>query len=214
MKTCNVGDGVSVNCTDGFGGTATVVDVRNSPGSRYKVQMNDKNPHEPFWAHDFEIEGLEPVMTRDDVIRSTAAHIRRVGELMVGCSGKLCQRAVAHDKSKWHEHEWRDFEKATPQLAELTYGSDEYKAALKSIQPALKHHYANNSHHPEHHPDGVDGMTLLDLVEMLCDWKAATERHNDGSIAKSLDHNRERFKIGPQLEAILRNTARAEGWIT
>lgn len=152
-------------------------------------------------------------MTRDDVIRSTAAHIRRVGELLVAQANDLCQRAVIHDASKWSQEEWPAFEEATPKLAGMTYGSDEYKAALASIQPALKHHYAANSHHPEFHPDGIDGMTLADLMEMLCDWKAATERHNDGSIAKSLEHNKGRFGIEPQLLRILENTARANGWI-
>lgn len=153
-------------------------------------------------------------MTRDDVIRSTAAHIRRVGELLTDCTANLNRRAVVHDASKWSPEEWPAFEAATPQLAGITYGSEEYKAALRSIGPAIKHHNAANSHHPEHHTDGIDGMTLLDLIEMMCDWKAATERHDNGSIARSLDHNRERFKIGPQLERILRNTATAAGWIS
>ena len=32
----------------------------------------------------------------------------------------------------------------------LTYGSDEYKACLTEMKPALDHHYAANRHHPEH----------------------------------------------------------------
>lgn len=58
----------------------------------------------------------------------------------------------------------------------------------------------------------IDGMSLLDLVEMFCDWKAATERHADGSIAKSIEINRERFKISEQLTGILRNTSKEMGW--
>lgn len=60
---------------------------------------------------------------------------------------------------------------------------------------------------------GIEGMNLLDVLEMLCDWKAATERHTDGSIARSFDINRERFGITPQLEAVLKNTARSLGWM-
>ena len=59
---------------------------------------------------------------------------------------------------------------------------------------------------------GVDGMSLLDVIEMLCDWKAAGERHADGSIDRSLKVNRERFKISDQLHAILENTVRELGW--
>jgi hypothetical protein len=50
-------------------------------------------------------------------------------------------------------------------------------------------------------------MSLIDLLEMICDWKAATLRHNDGNIQRSITINKERFKYGDELEAILRNTA-------
>lgn len=151
-------------------------------------------------------------MTRDDVIRSTAAHIRRVGELMVKASSELAMRAVVHDASKWSPDEWPDFERQTPILAGLTYGSDEYKAACKALGPALKMHYERNSHHPEFYETGIGGMTLLDLVEMLCDWKAASERHDNGDILQSLAHNAKRFQIDPQLHAILYRTIGAFGW--
>ena len=49
-------------------------------------------------------------------------------------------------------------------------------------------------------------MNLFDLLEMLVDWKAATERHTDGSIEKSLVINKTRFNISSELSAILNNT--------
>ena len=36
----------------------------------------------------------------------------------------------------------------TDNLANIEYGSDEYKAELEALKPALDHHYAVNSHHP------------------------------------------------------------------
>jgi hypothetical protein len=50
-------------------------------------------------------------------------------------------------------------------------------------------------------------MNLVDLVEMLCDWKASSTRHNDGNIRKSIEINAERFGINQQLVKILENTA-------
>jgi hypothetical protein len=50
-------------------------------------------------------------------------------------------------------------------------------------------------------------MNLIDLVEMLCDWKAASERHNDGNIKKSIEINTARFGLSWQLAKILENTA-------
>jgi len=79
---------------------------------------------------------------------------------------------------------------------------------LEELEPALEHHYAHNSHHPEHYEHGVAGMTLADVVEMLVDWKAASERHDDDQdIYDSIEHNAGRFDLSDQLTQILRNTA-------
>ena len=53
---------------------------------------------------------------------------------------------------------------------------------------------------------GVEGMNLIDLLEMLCDWKAATMRHNDGDINRSIELNTSRFNLSPQLVSIFKNT--------
>jgi hypothetical protein len=116
-------------------------------------------------------------------------------------------RGHFHDQSKLTSPEVEVFDRVTEKLAGLTYGSDEYKASLAEMGPALQHHYANNRHHPEHFTDGVAGMNLIDLVEMFCDWVAATRRHNDGDINKSITLNAERFSLDPQLVHVLRNTA-------
>jgi len=55
---------------------------------------------------------------------------------------------------------------------------------------------------------GIDRMTLIDIIEMLCDWKAATLRHDNGDIIKSIEINRKRFKISDQLANILINTVK------
>lgn len=212
--TIKIGSMVVWNCIEGFGGRALVVGERepapSSIASRWMVRMVDGS-HPDTWALDGELTEVE--MTRDDVVRATADHIRRVGGYLIHCAHDLTKRAVVHDASKWSEREWPGFADATPQLAGLTYGSDEYKAALRKIDPSIKAHYAVNDHHPEHHASGIDGMSLFDLIEMLCDWKAAGERHANGSMLRSFEVNRDRFKISPQLEAVMRNTADAMGWL-
>jgi hypothetical protein len=49
-------------------------------------------------------------------------------------------------------------------------------------------------------------MNLIDLIEMLCDWKAATLRHKNGDIYESLEINSKRFKYDKQLKNIFKNT--------
>jgi len=71
----------------------------------------------------------------------------------------------------------------------------------------LDHHYAFNRHHPECHLNGMKDMNLLDIVEMLCDWKAATMRHADGDLRKSIEINQGRFGYSDDLKRILHNTA-------
>lgn len=52
----------------------------------------------------------------------------------------------------------------------------------------------------------IRGMNLISLLEMLCDWKAATLRHNDGDILKSIEINQRRFGYSDELKQILLNT--------
>lgn len=142
----------------------------------------------------------------------TIRHIDRVRELLGIVRKALQDRGFQHDKSKFAPEEKEVFDRVTPRLKGMTYGSDEYKASLAEMKPALDHHYANNSHHPEHYPNGINGMSLLDLVEMFCDWKAATERHADGSLEKSIQINRKRFEMSDQLAEIFENTRRELHW--
>lgn len=52
----------------------------------------------------------------------------------------------------------------------------------------------------------VNGMNLIDVLEMVCDWKAANLRHNDGNIYHSVEINTKRFGLSPQLVSLILNT--------
>lgn len=143
----------------------------------------------------------------------TLQHSRRVDELLLQLVSDIQARITKHDLSKMQQPELPIFDEYSPKLKGTTYGSPEYWEYLGHMEVALQHHYANNRHHPEHFVNGVDGMTLVDLIEMLCDWKAATERHDDGDLSTSLDIQKERFGLTYQLVSILRNTATEAGWI-
>lgn len=138
----------------------------------------------------------------------TWTHINRVQYYINIFVKELIDRALNHDQSKLKSPEVEAFTEVTPILKHLTYGSPEYIENTNKLGDALKHHYAKNRHHPQHFKNGVDDMNLLDLVKMFCDWKAATERHNDGNIRKSIQINadRNKYNINPQLVKILENT--------
>ena len=152
--------------------------------------------------------GLENKMTIAECQVETQKHIELVRKFIRLFTDKLTTRGVDHDRLKLKSPEVEIFTEFTPKLANTTYGSEEYKEFLEQMKPALEHHYANYRHHPEHFVDGVNDMNLIDLVEMICDWKASTLRHNNGNLLKSIEINAQRFGMSEQLTQILINTAK------
>lgn len=151
-----------------------------------------------------EIESDKTVIGKLETIK----HIHAVRALLSAMIEELDNRARNHDQSKLESPEKEIFGEHTPELAKTEYNSPEYKALLEKVKPAIDHHYANNRHHPEHWPKGINDMTLIDLVEMLCDWKAATQRNKNGNIRTSIDKNKDRFNMSEQLVQIFHNTVR------
>lgn len=143
----------------------------------------------------------------------TYAHIATVREYMLKIVHNLMMRGHDHDLSKLEEPELSVFNVATPKLKALTYDSPEYKASLAEMGEGLNHHYDVNDHHPEHFPNGIRDMDLMQITEMLCDWKAATLRHTDGDLGRSISQNAVRFGYGHEVAQLLRNTAKNMGWL-
>jgi hypothetical protein len=146
----------------------------------------------------------------DEERESTQAHCTMVGDIMKCVANIVVARGKVHDKSKFSDEELPYFAQAT-NLKKLPYGSKQYNDQLSIgsvLRPALDHHYANNRHHPEYHEDGIPGMNLVDLVEMMSDWLAAGMRHGPGhNIFNSINVNRMRFKIPRGMARIMWNTA-------
>lgn len=111
----------------------------------------------------------ENVLTTAECNIETQKHIENVRKFIRFITDNLTQRGVDHDASKTTSPEVELFAQYTKKLASLNYGSDEYKASLEALKPALDHHYANNRHHPEHFVNGINDMNLIDIVEMICD---------------------------------------------
>lgn len=160
----------------------------------------------------------------------TLEHIEKVRGYIADVTRRLTILADEHDASKLVSPELEAFNKATPLLQHLEYGTPEYKQSLKDLGPALEHHYENNPHHPEYWIHGVRDMSLLYLIEMLCDWKAASERmrkptpaaegrppvpdYVDDDFVASIRLNKERFDFSDELCEILVQTARELGFVS
>lgn len=143
-----------------------------------------------------------------DSTKDTKKHIAKVKQYVYACADTLYERGELHDWDKIEDPVEKElFDEYTPKLANCTYGSDEYKSFLDGLKPALDRHYANNRHHPEHFKNGMRDMNLIDMIELICDWKASSERHDDGDIFKSIEMNQERFSYSDDVKDLLRNTA-------
>jgi len=136
----------------------------------------------------------------------TYKHIQTVQKYMTIVINDLLKRQLVHDQSKLMSPEVELFDEYTPKMKDCVYGSDQYKEFLERLKPALDHHYTNNSHHPEYEKNGIKGMNLISLIELLCDWLAATKRHSTGNIRKSIEINQERFGYSDELKQIFLNT--------
>ena len=119
---------------------------------------------------------------------------------------EIHKRCLTHDQSKLLTPEVELFTANVERLAFVEFGRDEYLQALRDLRPALEHHYAHNRHHPEHFERGVYGMTLIDLMEMYCDWLASSLRTKGGDIYRSFEVTKDRFGLTDDLIEVLVNT--------
>ena len=144
-----------------------------------------------------------------EFIKDLVQHKQWVAENMQVAANDLFRRAAIHDNSKFEPEEFEPYEEAFPNLQKYAYGTEELRAELRKIKPAIHHHFSVNRHHPEYFGEtGINGMNLIDVLEMVCDWMAASKRSQTG-IAKGLEINKERYGISDQLFEIIKHTVDA-----
>lgn len=137
----------------------------------------------------------------------TYAHKEIVQKLMTNyVIPELSRRAIEHDDTKLSSPEKECYDKYIPMLKNAKYGSDEYEDIRQRMsEEGLEHHYSSNRHHPEHFENGINDMTVIDLVEMIIDWIAASQRSDTGFL-KGLETNAQEYGIPTMLKDIIANT--------
>jgi len=147
-----------------------------------------------------------------EVLCDTILHIGEVQEALEVIAGELRQRGLAHDRTKLQELEFDTFVETRPKFRKANYGTPEYQECVELARPAVDHHYQNNRHHTGFHENGVNDMNLIDVIEMVCDWKAAARRSPDKTLEDTLEYAFKKYQIGEQLAGIIKQTLRALGW--
>lgn len=143
-----------------------------------------------------------------DSTDATLKHIGAVQDLGGLVIKDFVRRLGRHDHSKLLPPEKACFDEISVRLRATPYGSPGYRETLAEFKPALEHHQTLNDHHPEAFADGIHGMNLLQLLELCCDWIAASRRHLDGDVLQSLVISQERFGMTDAEVALVERTIR------
>ena len=148
-----------------------------------------------------------------DFLCDIILHVGEVQENIEEFTSELKKRGLAHDRTKFLALEFDAFVSTREDFKRANYGSEEYKRCVDEAHGAVVHHHENNRHHTHYHKNGIDDMNMIDIIEMVCDWKAASRRSPDMDFAGSIDHAFKKYGVGKQLGRILKNTFEQLGWI-
>ena len=96
-------------------------------------------------------------------------------------------RLAKHDNSKYSKEEFDGYRiKLYPTEEEQLSAFDK-----DSFDKAIKHHYAHNTHHPQHYVNS-DGsrrdMPVEDVYEMILDWMANMYFYTGDPIVGTIEH--------------------------
>lgn len=136
---------------------------------------------------------------------SVREHVHNVEKKLLKLIQILTKRAGEHDKSKLTPPEcygWDLMDKEP----KYPYGSPEYFEKMQRYNYVFKHHYSVNSHHPEHYPQGVLDMDLIDMCEMLCDWLSYKDSFTRKEGIEVIIKQCQRFNVPPEIELMLIHT--------
>lgn len=134
-----------------------------------------------------ELLALATIMRHRDALRLNAQRLIH----------ELERRSLAHDLSKLSTDEIEGFVRINRAAREHAYGSEEYVESMrreKAPTGCITLHLSRNSHHPEFHENDRD-MGWLDIIEMVLDWKAASDTYGKNTLRDGLAVHRERFEF-------------------
>ena len=148
------------------------------------------------------------------LLRSIIAHRAHLASTMGQIRAMIDRRIDEHDLSKLNDDEFAGFARINRVAREHKFGSPEYAEAMQREKPTLDLHFSRNRHHAERPglmglkaeearglPDDATywearnaaNMTWLDIVEMVCDWRAAQLGYGDNgrTWAENVEKNLE-----------------------
>lgn len=192
-------------------GRNSVHNVPEETIKKMKEQWEDI-PGEIFYESSGGCLGTKSGVSYYEIHESLNDHKKKIRNILDSIADNLNIRAIDHDESKFSPEELPIFLEAWPLLKEgkKDYLGDIYKKALEKLGPALQHHYKENDHHPEHFANGISDMSIMQLLEMLCDWYVSSglydTKNTEEDIKNKMIKSMERFSIKEPLSNILLTT--------
>lgn len=170
------------------------------------------------------------------LLRSWLQHTAYLKATLGRIIAAIQQRADTHDLSKLNTDEFEGFARINRVAREQKFGSPEYAESMRQEKPTLDLHFSRNRHHAERPtlmgeaaerehglPDDATyweahtaaAMTWLDIVEMVCDWRAAQLGYGDNgrtwaeNVALNLE-NKGKY-LSPEQVWLVRSVAESLG---
>ncbi len=144
-------------------------------------------------------------MSVSTTVSYTQEHIRNVRNLLNKFANVLQYKGSNHDQSKLEEPEVYGWA-AMDLEPRYEYGTPEYYDKIRRYSDVFFHHYMVNSHHPEHFANPEKEMTLIDMIEMLCDWFAYKEDVPLNEGKQLISDQCKRFNFSKTIKNLLTNT--------
>ena len=136
-------------------------------------------------------------------LEKNKAHIAEFQQAIDTITEKLKTRAKTHDASKLKEPELTQYTEAEEKLEKFKPGSPEYLKIRDKYDIILSKHFTKNPHHPEHFKNGFNDMSILDLLDVLTDWRLDC---GDGDWNKFVDDRRDYYRMDDQVVRIFKNS--------
>jgi len=151
------------------------------------------------------LEDKAPVNpTVDGFLSDLRDHRTKVVNHIGSIISELTDRSATHDIDK-EDSDLDRYAEYRNKVQQVEYGTPEYKKICDEYGDLHRKHYKTARHHPEHYSNGVSGMNLVDVTEMVCDWCAAAERNNE-DIVDDINKSLNRFNMSDDLKAVIKNT--------
>lgn len=128
---------------------------------------------------------FKPLLSNSDLL----ANITTISvEDLLSAISDLENTIQDHDQSKYSDQEFypyrNHFHPTSKEKARMDTDEEYAKLVDDKYQEAWKHHYTNNSHHPQFWGKEDDNgtivaekdMDLISIIEMLCDWEAMSTK--------------------------------------